>query len=289
MLARAVQSQLTALGHDYRGTDTEVDITDARQVDAYLVEHEFTHIINCAAYTKVDAAETDVDAAERVNGLGPGNLARAAARHGANMVHISTDYVFDGHANSPYTESAACNPQGAYGTTKLHGEQQVLSTISRASAREVHVIRTSWLFGEGGNNFVSTMLRLMAERERLRVVHDQVGRPTYTADLADAALRLCGALASSVAAPSGVYHFANAGHVSWHEFASGILESAKALGFQTRTQVIDAITTAEYPLPAPRPAYSVLSTERYQQVTGQTPRDWRLALADYLRNVKSNS
>ncbi len=290
MLAQAVRAQLDRAGAETVGTDLELDIGDAGAVTEFAKINRFTHVINCAAYTRVDDAETQTDLARRVNAIGPGNLANIAAAIGASLVHFSTDYVFDGHGKAPYMEDAPCAPEGAYGRTKLEGERLVLAQLppDSSSGRRLHLIRTSWLFGEGGANFVATMLRLMSTRDVLRVICDQVGRPTYTVDLAEAALCLAGIIPMARAADSGIYHFANASETSWHGFAQAILASARKLGFDLRTQSIEPISTTEYPLPAPRPAYSVLCTSRYEATTQRRPRNWQDALNEYLISIRKN-
>ena len=289
MLARAVLAQLDRANLEHVGTDLELDIGDAGAVSEFAKSNRFSHVVNCAAYTRVDDAEGQIDLAHRVNAIGPGNLAETAAQIGASLVHFSTDYVFDGRASAPYVEDSLCAPDGAYGRTKLEGERLVLKQMppDNSSGRRLHLIRTSWLYGEGGANFVATMLRLMAARDVLRVIADQIGRPTYTVDLAQAALCLAGIIPAAPAADSGIYHFANAVETSWHGFAQAILAQARELGFELRTHTIEAITTAEYPLPAPRPAYSVLCTSRYEAATRRKPRNWQDALAEYLQNIKS--
>ncbi|HET9957657.1 MAG TPA: dTDP-4-dehydrorhamnose reductase [Polyangiaceae bacterium] len=291
MLGRAIEARLQSLAVACVPTDSEFDVTQGEPVIAFARQHAFTHIVNCAAYTRVDAAESEPGTAHAVNALGASHLASAAAACAAHLLHFSTDYVFDGAAHEPYREEAACAPRSAYGRTKLEGERLVLGTApaSMREARAVHVVRTSWLFGPGGKNFVTTMLQLMAERETLRVVADQVGCPTYTYDLADASLALAAVGPSArAAAPSGIYHFSNAEPVSWCGFAQAIHERALGLGFPIRAQAIQPIRTEEYPLPATRPAYSVLDTSKISGQLGRAPRPWRAALDEYLTTLRSS-
>ena len=285
MLGRCVAEQAHAHGLSVVETDSEVDIGDLDAVSKFGSSEHPTHIFNCAAYTRVDDAETEREAARRVNAIGPGNLALVAHELGSALLHVSTDYVFDGVAEQPYTEAAQCGPQGVYGATKWEGGQLVQKHL--AAPGKAFIVRTSWLFGEYGANFVQTMLTLFETKEELRVVADQVGRPTYAPDLADAGLRLLGLhREQGESAPAGTYHFANTGATSWHGFASASREQALARKLPVRTERIVPITTAEFPRPARRPNYSVLATERIQQALGRAPRPWQDALAVYLDNYR---
>ena len=229
-------------------------------------------IINCAAYTDVDGCESRPELALRVNGAGPGLLAEVARELGATLVHVSTDYVFDGTASRPYLEQDPPAPRSVYGRSKLAGEQ----AIEQSGLERYYIVRTSWLYGPGGKNFVDTMVRLGCEREELRVVADQQGRPTYTGDLAGALFAL---LESE--APYGIYHYANRGACSWHRFAEAIMAEAARAGAPIVTRQVVPIATGDYPLPAPRPAYSVLATDKFEQATWQVPPDWQESLKAY--------
>jgi len=238
----------------------ELDILDGDAVARAVAGVDA--VINAAAYTAVDKAETDRERAYAVNRDGAGNVARACATRGIPMIQVSTDYVFDGTATAPYREDAPLHPLGVYGDSKAAGEEAVREAGGT-------IVRTSWLFGQGGPSFVHTMLRLAAERPVLRVVADQHGCPTWTDDLADALLAL-------VRAPAGTYHYCNAGPTTWHAFATAIVVEAR----KTRTlacERIDAITTAEFPTPTRRPAYSVLDTSKVQAL-GIVPPPWTIGL-----------
>ena len=282
LLGSVLRARLEHLGVAFVGTDLELDIADLGAVSAFVERERPTLIVNAAAYTRVDDAETHEQEAFRTNALGPENLGTVGVRTGASVLHISTDYVFDGRGSEPYREDAPRAPLSAYGRTKYEGERRLFDATD---GRAVWMIRTSWLFGDVGPSFVRRMLELFSERDELRVVADQRGRLTYAPDLADAALRLAGVVEPvrhpAAARPHGIYHFANAGETTWHAVAEGVHERAKRLGLPVRTARILPITTAEYPLPAPRPAYSVLDTRKIEAALGMAPRHWHAALDDY--------
>jgi dTDP-4-dehydrorhamnose reductase len=247
MLGQAVATAATRLGHEVVALSrAELDVTDADHVRRVIAAAEPRAIVNCAAWTDVDAAETAEATATAVNGAGAGNVARAAAETGARVVHISTDYVFDGTKTTPWVESDPAGPIDAYGRSKLVGEQEVA-----AASGEHAIVRTAWLFGAGGRNFVDTMLALGDERDEVSVVTDQVGSPTWTGHLAEAVIEL-----AERRGDVGVFHAAGAGACSWYELAVEVFDRAGV-----RCRVLP--TTAErFARAARRPAYSVLATER---------------------------
>jgi len=249
----------------------DFDLTDRRGVLSTMDMLRPDVIVNCAAYTNVDGCESNEDVALQVNASGPGFLAEAALMLDATLVHVSTDYVFDGQKNSPYTEEDPVNPQSVYGRSKLLGERAILES----GLKKFFIVRTSWLYGPGGKNFVETILRLAQEREELRVVADQIGNPTYTRDLADAIFRLL------PDAPFGIYHVSDQGVCSWYEFACEIVAEFVRRGGQVKVKKIIPISTAEYPLPATRPVYSVLSKNKYEAVVGVVLPPWQLSLSHY--------
>jgi dTDP-4-dehydrorhamnose reductase len=276
MLGRAVQRLLA--GHaDVVVTGRDVDLADGARVRAFAGDGRFDAIVSCAAYTAVDKAESDEDQARRDNADGPAHLGAVAKERSIPVVHVSTDYVFPGDARRAYVEDDATGPLGAYGRTKLAGEQRFLAAADGARG---YVVRTSWLFGKDGKSFVTTMLKLMAERDALRVVEDQVGRPTGTDDLA----RALWALVEQQAAP-GVYHFANAGQTSWHAFALAIKDGAQKRALPVKASVVEPIPTSAYPTPARRPAWSVLDTAKIEAATGIAPRPWRAPLDEVLDHL----
>jgi len=234
-------------------TDVDsLDITVEEDVDAYFQINKPEFVVNCAAYTAVDKAESDAETARKVNALAPGILAGAAKRLKAGFIHISTDYVFDGRAFRPYEEIDSVNPQGVYGKTKLEGEH----SVSKEN-QETVIIRTSWLYSAFGNNFVKTMLKLGQEREMLKVVYDQVGTPTYAGDLAKAILHMMKFYKDEPGKfLPGIYHFSNEGVASWYDFAESIFETARVA-----CKVVPVLSE-EFPTAAQRPHYSVLNKSK---------------------------
>lgn len=243
--------------HTFFFTDVpEVDITNLELLDRLMEEKSVDAIINCAAYTAVDKAESDVVLAESINVAGPKNLAEAAKKRGAKLIHVSTDYVFNGTANEPLKEEALTDPIGVYGRTKLAGEQAV-----KDSGCDALVIRTAWLYSEFGNNFVKTMLRLGREREQLGVVFDQVGTPTYAPDLAVAIMTLLDKGFTGF----DLYHFSNEGVISWYDFTKAIFR------LENINITLNPIESCEYPTPAKRPAYSVLNKKKIKAAGVSVP------------------
>lgn len=273
MLAAHFKRLLTQRGVPFIANDAStVDITQKKAVMDFVEASQITHIINCAAYTQVDKAELEAEKAHLINAIGPQNLGEAARAHDARVIHFSTDYVFNGAGHSPYREDDACAPLGVYGSTKWEGEKRLFQAHPEAC-----VIRTSWLFGTPGKNFVDTMLRLMKEKEVLRVVNDQIGRPTSCQDLAEAAM--------GIIEEQGIFHFANSLETSWYHFAKEIQKQALERGVALKVGKIEPIKTEEYPTPARRPAYSTLNTDKIAKILGKNPRPWQEALKDYLLNT----
>jgi dTDP-4-dehydrorhamnose reductase len=264
MLGHDVQAAADELGHETSGlTRTELDIRDADAVMQAVAELRPEAVINCAAWTNVDGAEDGYDAALAINGTGAGNVGRAAAAGGAWTVHVSTDYVFDGSHTEPYLESDPTAPMSGYGRSKLEGERAVASA---APGRHT-IVRTSWLFGLSGTCFPKTILKLAGDRDRLSVVDDQVGCPTFTGHLGAALVRV------ACDRPPGVLHVAAAGQCSWCEFAREIVTGGGA------DCEVSPCTTDEFPRPAPRPAYSVLRSERDD---APVLPHWRQGLREFL-------
>ena len=253
-----------------------LNIADRRSVQQAVATFRPDYIINAAAYTAVDKAESDAERAFAVNRDGARHLAEAAEAAGAAMLHISTDYVFDGAGSAPYDEAAQTAPQNIYGASKLAGEQAVLAACRRAV-----VMRTSWVFGAHGQNFVKTMLRLGHERDSLGIVADQYGAPTAAADITAALITIIRRhTPDQLAERAGIYHYCGSPYASWFEFAETIFAEAAAQGVLAKIPAVKPIATADYPTPAKRPADSRLDCGKIRAVFGIGPCDWHSALSD---------
>lgn len=275
MLARMVK-HVAPSSFDLTSFDLpDFDITNRNLVLSTMAHLRPDVIVNCAAYTNVDGCETNEELALQVNGKGTGYLAEAALRLGAVLVHISTDYVFAGDKTEPYSEDDPTGPLSSYGRSKLAGEKSIIDS----GLTHYFILRTSWLYGPGGNNFVETILRLAREREELRIVADQHGSPTYTEELAKAIFTLLGGEAEH--GPYGIYHFSNAGSCSWYEFAVEIVKLARVNKLTVKVERAIPIRTEDYPLPAKRPSYSIFSKQKYEAITGQAIPEWRESLNRY--------
>jgi len=246
----------------------ELSVTDFSAITDFIKKNSIDYCINCAAYTAVDKAETETENAFLVNATAVGNIARACKENNTKLFHFSTDYVFDGTADQPYKESDEVSPVNAYGASKLKGEQLALQ-----SNEETIVIRTSWVYSRYGKNFVKTMMKLMKEKDKLSVVSDQRGCPTYAADLAESVMNII----TERSFAAGVYHYCNEGIISWFEFAEMIKEYADL------KCKIKAITTEEYPTPAKRPGYSALDTSLIKKTFNLTIPDWKSSLKQCIR------
>lgn len=250
-----------------------LDITNREAVLNTVAKFRPDYIINAAAHTAVDRAEQEVELSYAINRDGPRYLAEAAKECGAVMLHISTDYVFDGMGDKPYQESDATGPQGIYGQSKLAGEQAVV-----AHCPQHLILRTAWVFGEHGNNFVKTMLRLARSRDELNIVGDQFGGPTYAGDIADALISMMQYLEQGKQPQWGIYHFSGMPYASWVDFASAIFQSAEQHDVLTKQPKFSAIPSSAYPTPAKRPANSRLDCSKIKNQFGIEPSDWNTAL-----------
>ena len=261
--------------YTYFFTDVaELDITNEEAINAFVEEHEIDCVVNCAAYTAVDKAESDDSLCDLLNHVAPGYLARAVARRGGSMVHVSTDYVFDGRHFTPYKEEEPTCPASVYGRTKLQGEEEV-----QRSCAQSMIVRTAWLYSVHGNNFVKTMLRLGREKERLGVIFDQVGTPTYARDLAAA---IFAAIEQGIV--PGVYHFSNEGVISWYDFTRAIHRIAGITGCD-----VQPLYTEEYPTAAARPHYSVLDKTKIKKTYGIRIPYWEDSLKECIQLLEQEN
>ncbi|BAY81023.1 dTDP-4-dehydrorhamnose reductase [Calothrix parasitica NIES-267] len=259
----------------------EVELAQPETIRNLIEQWEPQIIINAAAYTAVDKAENEPELVNKINAVAPRILAEEANKSQALLIHISTDYVFDGKSNRPYQENDLTNPLSIYGETKLAGEQAVNSICSNYL-----ILRTAWVYGSGGkSNFVKTMLRLGAQKSELKVVSDQIGSPTWATDIA----QTIATLITKDEPKSGIYHYTNSGVASWYDFAVAIFEEAKLLGFPLKIQRVVPIPTSEYPTPATRPSYSVLNCAKISSLMESYPPHWRESLRKMLKEFRNMS
>lgn len=262
--------------YNFMFTDVDsLDITDKNELIDFVTGNDIRYIINCAAYTAVDKAEDDSELCEKINATAVKNLGLAAAEAGAGIIHVSTDYVFDGTSCRPYTEDMPTKPCSVYGKTKLKGEKNLLKACPNAI-----IIRTAWLYSPFGNNFVKTMIKLGSERESLNVIFDQVGTPTYALDLADAILKAMDQTIDTEHDKGGVYHFSNEGVCSWYDFTIKIHEIAGI-----NTCKVNPIETKDYPTKAARPHYSVLNKSKIKQTFNITIPHWEASLKECIKEL----
>lgn len=262
--------------YNFLFTDVDsLDITDKNELIDFVTGNDIRYIINCAAYTAVDKAEDDAELCEKINATAVKNLGLAAAEAGAGIIHVSTDYVFDGSSCRPYTEDMPTKPCSVYGKTKLKGEKNLLKTCPNAI-----IIRTAWLYSPFGNNFVKTMIKLGSERESLNVIFDQVGTPTYALDLADAILKAMDQTIDTDHEKGGVYHFSNEGVCSWYDFTIKIHEIAGI-----KTCKVNPIETKDYPTKAARPHYSVLNKSKIKQTFNISIPHWEESLKNCIKEL----
>lgn len=271
-LTQMVPASIDALSIDL----PEFDITDPENVATTIAMEKPQVIINASAYTAVDRAETEAELAFRINATGPHYLAIAARRSGSRLIHVSTDYVFDGNACTPYPPDAICHPLGEYGGSKREGEIKILNELDAPV-----IVRTAWLYSQFGSNFALTILRLLNEKTELKVVADQVGSPTWATTLAAAIWKI-------VSKPEikGILHWTDAGVTSWYDFAVAIMEEALSRGLIKKAIPIHPITTAEFPTPTTRPAYSVLDCTASRCKIGVEALQWRIALRQMMDAMK---
>ena len=262
--------------YNFMFTDVDsLDICDKDELIDFVTGNDIRYIINCAAYTAVDKAEDDAELCEKINATAVKNLGLAAAEAGAGIIHVSTDYVFDGTSCRPYTEDMPTKPCSVYGKTKLKGEKNLLKACPNAI-----IIRTAWLYSPFGNNFVKTMIKLGSERESLNVIFDQVGTPTYALDLADAILKAMDQTIDTDHDKGGVYHFSNEGVCSWYDFTIKIHELAGI-----KTCKVNPIETKDYPTKAARPHYSVLNKTKIKQAFNITIPHWEASLKNCIKEL----
>ena len=278
MLGSEICRQLTENNIQFVRSDVDVDITDIEALDQFAKCWAVTWIINCAGYTAVDKAESDIELAHKLNVEGPENIAKVAKKYGAKLIHISTDYVFDGTGDTPRTEDMPVAPIGVYGVTKAKGEEAV-----RNNTDKYYILRTAWLYGWAGKNFVYTMIRAMNTHDAVKVVNDQKGTPTFAGDLAKVILQIIDDKTVSY----GTYHVTDLGEITWWDFTNEIKKQGIEAGWiseKGKNCVVNPCTTDEYPTPAKRPAYSVLSKDKIQKTLGIKLPDWKESLSKFLNS-----
>ena len=280
MLASEIAAQLNQHNIQWIGSDKEVDVTDKAAVEAFIQQNfssgSLQWLINCVAYTAVDKAEDDLEIAQKLNADALINICTAAKHYGAKLIHFSTDYVFDGSSSVPYIETDSTNPQSVYGRTKLQGEQNIVGLLP-----EHYIIRTAWLYGRNGANFVSTMLRLMNEKDSLKVVNDQRGSPTYAVDLAKAVLRIMQVDNHRY----GIYHYSNEGNITWYDFSCEIYRQGKRIGLIKRACSVVPCTSSEFPQKAHRPSFSLLDKQKIKETFSLSVPNWNESLSLYLKEL----
>jgi dTDP-4-dehydrorhamnose reductase len=299
MLGAELSRLFRRQGIAFTGTDREVDITERSDLEAFIRKHNAENsrpigwIVNCAAYTAVDKAEDDREACRRLNTGGAANAAAAARNAGARFIQLSTDYVFDGNGVKstgdgetlrPYREDDETNPVGVYGLTKRDGERAVMENNPRS-----YIVRTAWLYGHYGANFVHTMLHLMNERDSVSVVDDQRGSPTWAGDLSDALLGIITAVQEGRQIPYGVYHYSNEGIITWFDFAREIYDQGRRLGLIKKDCAIKPCSSAEYPARVKRPAYSALDKTKFKTTLGMDIPLWDKSLITFLEQKAFNA
>ncbi len=277
-VGHCLTEQLTGKAEILAVDRDELDITDKDAVFNVVKTFKPDVIINAAAHTAVDRAESEIELSEAINVRGPQYLAEAANEIGAVILHISTDYVFEGAGSGEYKEDDKTNPQGVYGRTKLEGE----IAVQQANPRSI-ILRTAWVFGEHGHNFVKTMLRLAKDRDSLGIVGDQFGGPTYAGDIAKTLIEIANQILAGKDDAFGVYHFTGKPYVSWYEFAKAIFAEVELQNILEKSPLVNSIATSDYPTPAKRPANSRLDLTKIKQTFGIEPSDWQKAL----KNIKA--
>jgi len=273
MLGTELSNLLEKTNLPFVGTDREVDITNKKALNEFINGKNINYVINCAAYTAVDKAEDDIQTCNNLNNLGAANIASCSSEIKAKFIHISTDYVFDGKGFIPYKEDDITNPIGVYGKSKRDGEISVLENNPNS-----YIIRTAWLYGKYGNNFISTMIRLMNERDEIKVVNDQRGSPTWAYDLVNIIINFINA-----DRPYGIYHYTNEGDITWFDFAKEIYNLGRELNLIKKNCLVSPCTSEEFPSKVTRPSFSVLDKSKIKSTLGINIPLWNNSLKEYLK------